>query len=550
MNDTSSDTPGTASAWLSEIKRAQRTGGMEEWHNACEKIRKRYRYEGSQESKVRKYQLLWSNMETMKPAVYTKPPTGAVLRRWNDKDPTARVASEMLERCINYTFEANDFDSRFKRVRDDYLLYARGVARIYYEPVMQDNPAFEGTDDLDTEAVEGDEAASQELASEQPAQILKFEHVKISYVQRRDFVHAWARTWDEVPWLAFRSFLTRKELRARFPETADNIALDASPERGENSRSDASSSDDGTEDKATIWEIWDRAGDRVLWVAKGYGDILEEGEPYLKIEGFYPCPQPAFGTMTNDTLVPRPDYVYYQDQAEEIDELTARIGAVTESLKVVGFYSAAPSGEAGSVSASLEMAIRPGFENKLIGIPSWDAFKQGGGGKGMIEWLPIDQVVKVLEACVANRQQLINDVNQIYGISDIMRGDGDAQETATAQSIKAQYGSVRIRDRQQELARFCRDICRMVGEVIATLFQPETIMAMANMPLPTDADIQQQQMMATLQAQAAQLQAQPMGHPQGQPMPMGAPSPMMGHNGGPPMAQPPQPAPQPGLVHA
>ena len=141
--------------WLSEIDRAQKA--MKKWQSRCDQIRKRYRYESSADSKVRRYQMLWSNMETMKPSVMSKLPRAEVMRRFNDKDPTARVASEMLERCINVTLDTNDYEETFNQVRDDYLLYGRGQARVYYEPVTQFMEPS-STDGLDVEAVEGDAA--------------------------------------------------------------------------------------------------------------------------------------------------------------------------------------------------------------------------------------------------------------------------------------------------------------------------------------------------------------------------------------------------------
>ena len=47
------------------------------------------------------------------------------------------------------------------------------------------------------------------------------------------------------------------------------------------------------------------------------------------------------------------------------------------------------------------------------------------------------------------------------GIADIMRGASVASETATAQQLKAQFGSMRVRDLQTEVQRFVRDIMRL-----------------------------------------------------------------------------------------
>jgi len=48
---------------------------------------------------------------------------------------------------------------------------------------------------------------------------------------------------------------------------------------------------------------------------------------------------------------------------------------------------------------------------------------------------------------------------------------------------------IRIRERRNELARFARNICRLVAEVLPVNFAPETLMQMANMPLPSQAKI-------------------------------------------------------------
>jgi hypothetical protein len=44
-------------------------------------------------------------------------------------------------------------------------------------------------------------------------------------------------------------------------------------------------------------------------------------------------------------------------------------------------------------------------------------------------------------------------IYEVTGISDIVRGQGNAQETATAQEIKSQWGSLRIRKLQKQIER-------------------------------------------------------------------------------------------------
>ncbi|MGO8506872.1 hypothetical protein AB9F35_37160, partial [Rhizobium leguminosarum] len=75
-------------------------------------------------------------------------------------------------------------------------------------------------------------------------------------------------------------------------------------------------------------------------------------------------------------------------------------------------------------------------------------------------------------------------------VSDAWVSPRTMSETATAQRIKSQWGSIRISDRQSELARFARDIIRLAGEIICEQFQPETLMLVSGIKLPTMAEKQ------------------------------------------------------------
>ena len=132
---TAADGERLASYYLELIETAVNAPEMKEWGDRCKKIRRKYRYQTSQTTKTRRYQILWSNMEVMKPAVLAKPPVPVVQRRYRDADQVGREACQLLERACRFQVESNDYYSRLEQVRDDYLLYGRGIARLYYEPV-------------------------------------------------------------------------------------------------------------------------------------------------------------------------------------------------------------------------------------------------------------------------------------------------------------------------------------------------------------------------------------------------------------------------------
>jgi hypothetical protein len=513
--DFGTDDAATVSRWISELDLSEKD--QRPWVDRCRNIVKRYkgsRQSGGEDTKRRSFELLWANTQTLAPAVYARTPTAVVSRRWKDADQTARTASEVIERGLNFQLDACDFADAMVNLRDDFLLVGRGQAWVRYVPHMakvKGKPAEPPDGEIGEQTDDYDEVIWEECIPD--------------HVHWEDFFTNPARTWAEVRWVARRSFLTRDELKDRFgEEKGKECPLDwkANSETGDKDK-------DTQFAKAAVYEIWDKTSQKVFWVCKAYTECcLDKRDDPLELKDFFPCPRPLLGSTGPDSIIPTPDYVYYESQAREIDELTRRIGLLTDALKVRGFYAAKDGQKMTDLLAS--------ESGTLIPLDSWAAFADAGGVKGLIEWFPVDMVAEVLKGCIETRQQMLQDVFQITGIADIMRGDTDPDETAAAQKIKATWGSSRVRDKQKELARFVRDLLRIMGEVIATKFSPDTLAKMTGVKLFQNPEEKQQvQQELQMQAQAAQHQAQMAQQP---PQPgMGAPAPQ-------PAPKPFQPPPQ------
>ncbi|MBA5802149.1 hypothetical protein [Rhizobium changzhiense] len=484
--------------WQQELERGQRY--FKSWIDRCTKIEKIYLQQADQQTAKRRFPMLWANISVLQPAVYARVPQPVVERRFKDSQPVARMASELVERNLAFTADDADLDSLMRAVRDDFLLCARGTVWLRYEADFE--PLDIGVEPSNAPALDmqGDDGGPT------PEQITD-ERVCMDYVHWSDFLHSPARRWKDVTWVARRVPMTDEEFDKRFPEGRASLAANgAGSNHGTNQTERAQN-----EGKTYVWEIWCKTENYTAWIAEGSPVALEVSEPPLKLTRFFPCPRPAFGTLSTGSLIPVPDYVYYQGQCDEIDVLTKRINKLTDQLRLKVFY---PSGD-GSVSPAIEKAMRPENDTVMVPIPEWAAFTDKGGSNAIVT-LPIDQVQKVIVACIEVRKQLVEDVYQITGISDIVRGDTQASETATAQRIKSQWGSIRIRDRQAELARFARDIVNLAGEIICDQFQPETLMLVSGIQLPTAAQKQQIQMQMQQQQMAQQqaaMRAQQMGQP-------------------------------------
>lgn len=394
------------------------------------------------------FDLFWASMEILKPAIYARPPKPVVSPRFADRNKVATVASELLERCLVSSFDRGDFDQVMLGARDDLALAGRGVARVTYE------------------SKDGKRVCDE-------------------HVDRRDFLHEPARKWSEVGWVAFKAYLTEREVLARF-KSKDLSGV----KYGD---TDGRRSSENVIKKAAIWEVWHKADNRVYWVTEGVETFLDESEPFLDLEGFFPCPRPAYGTLKRRTLLPIPDYTRYERHLNQINDLTRRIYAILDWVRVKGLI---PAG--GEVGAAVESALAQNDDSVLlIPIPS-AALMQGTGQ--FVQFLPLQEFAAAIQGLIEARTQLIQDFYQLSGISDIMRGATEAEETLGAQRLKSHYGSIRVRDKIDELQRLARDVARLSGEIIAEKFDQQTLLEMSQMSIPTKKDVQKQ--LKDLEAQA------------------------------------------------
>lgn len=452
----------TAAPWAELIKDAERS--FEIYQDKADKIDRLYaNLENlSKGSTDREFQIFWANLEVLKPSIYARMPVPVVVPKFRNRAELPRMAADMLERTLSTALAVDDFDLTMKAVRDDLAINARGALWVRYE------------------------------AAEKGGGIE--ERVAFDHVERRDFLHDPAHKWKEVEWVARRSWLSQAQGRARFGD--DFLKAEFCEKAGQDDSYKG-------EKKAAVWEIWHKGQNVVVWISPGMAEVLDIQPPFLTLDGFFPCPQPAFGTRERGTLKPVPDFLYYKDQVEEINELTARISALAEGLRMKGFYA----GGAEDLAAAIETAMKTQENNAML-IPIANFGALGGQAiRDSVVWLPIQEVAGTITSLIQLRRQLIDDVYQITGISDIMRGVTNASETLGAQELKSQYGSVRVRDRQLELVRLARDAISIAGEIMAENFEPETLVLMSQMGDLPRAQSVQQQMQATL-AQLQQMQAQ------------------------------------------
>jgi len=454
--------------WVEAIASYERE--FKKWENRSEKIVKIYRdFDSNADNRNTQsvnFNILWSNIQTLLPAVFSRLPKPDVSRRYRDTDPVGRVAALLLERALSFEVDHYpDYGAAMENCVRDRFLGGRGQAWVRYEPHIVALPGepedgLQVTDDADA-GVEGEQIEE-----------IEYECCPVDYVHWKDFGHVVARTWEEVPAVWRKVYMSRDALIKRFgEEIAYRIPLDTKPDAINNGNFTQNSSQDA-KSQACIYEIWDKENQKAIWFSKTLKQIIDERPDPLKLECFFPCPRPLYATLTSDTLIPVPDYKQYQDQAQQLNKLAVRIDGLIKMLVVKGVYDAA--------IPELARLFKEAGNGDLIPVKSFQNFSEKAGLKGSIDIFDIAPIVAALNEAYQAMEAVKNEIYELMGISDIVRGSSDPQETYGAQKLKGQYGSMRLRSNQEAVVKFATELLQIKAQIICKHFQPENFLKIAS----------------------------------------------------------------------
>jgi hypothetical protein len=465
-----------AAYWLTQIQSVDETNAR--WHKRGDKIIKRYKDERDQaaEEGTRRLNVLWSNVQILQPAIYGRRPQPVAERRFLDHDPIGRLSAQMIERALRNEIEENGYHSAMRRAVKDYLLPGRGQCWVRYEPEIGPGDSLIPSSPIDMTDAQGEildgepEDEAGEKLEETGEQVI-FESCPVDYIQYKDFYMfpSRARTWDEVTAVGKKVYLSKGECIERFGEdVGSNIKEDTAFSVAERMAAfSINTFQDQNERKRVVYEIWNKADRRVYWVSTGYDRLCDIMDDPLGLRGFFPCPEPLSTTLANDSMIPVPDYIEYQDQAIQIDELTQRIALLTKACKVAGVYDGA--------NRPLKRLLDESVENELIPVDDWARYGDKGGVAGAISFLPLKEIMETLDVLMTVKEKMLQDLDRVTGISDVLRGTTDGRETMGGTRLKTNNAGTRINNRRDEVARFARDIIRIVAEIISEHYSAKSL---------------------------------------------------------------------------
>ncbi|MEM6623914.1 MAG: hypothetical protein AAF674_16930 [Pseudomonadota bacterium] len=450
-----------------------------------------------------KVALIHANIDVLKPLVYSSLPIPMVRRRFRGDGPADEVAlraAECGQRLAEYLIDTSRIHDALVCARDDWLIAGRGHARVRYSATVVEEPVV---DEMGAPMVDdqGNPITRQRKVDEA---------VHADSVEWRRFLIASGHSWVNSPWIAYENTMTRASAERRFgKEVAQHIKFTrhglGDADSTDDEAREAATLDEPTEtgtqahnpfDTAPVWEIWSRETGKVVWWCKDCPEILEEDDDILGLEEFWPGPKPLFSTRKGDSTVPRPDIKYYERRAREVEEASAKLKVILNAISVSGAY---PGADEDTIRKLLN------GKNEMVPVQNWIAFMEKGGSNNIIQWLPLNMMVAAIQALVTLREQAKAAMFEASGVSDIMRAQGDPNTTATAEQLKGRYAGLRVKDRQQMMGVFARDLLRIMIEIAVEHFDTSTLAEVTGIDLPmTEAELQMIHQQAAAQQAAYQ----------------------------------------------
>lgn len=431
--------------WLDRIKAADKREA--DWFQQAERAVDVFSASNKTGGKVYDFNILHSNIATIGPAIYNSMPIPDVRERFrtgNESPETsaARLVAQVIERGILVQCDDGALDVELEDVTTDSLLAGRGVIRVRFD-------ADEGVDPMG-----------------QP--MMQNERLGFESVSWRDYREGPASRWDGVPWVAFRHCLPWETVcEIQDPELKKILAVGGDYETQPDADADTH-----------IWEIWDKPERKVYMIVASSGDVVSMVDDPLGLKGFFPCPRPVQPITMAGRREPVSPWSVYRKLADELEAVTRRIAAILSGIKVRGLMA----GNAANIQA-----LADAEENTLTAAPDMDGLVATQGLQNAVMWWPVDQAITVLQQLYVARESIKQNIYEITGISDIVRGQSDSSETLGAQEIKTQWGSLRIRKMQRDMERCAREVFLISAELLVSKFSPDTLQRMSGIQLSPEA---------------------------------------------------------------
>lgn len=386
--------------------------------------------------------VFYSNVEILKPASYSATPNAQIMRRKTNSKQVYKDASEILQQGCAYFIDEANFDYALNQAVQDRLIVGRGTVWLDY--LEEENSYFDNV--------------SQTTVNDNK------QDIRFDYVHYEDFGHTVVEKWEQVGQVWRTIYLNKKDFKASFPGAPYDDALFSHKSKNDDDSSNMSN-------RAAVIELWCKETRAQYYFCKANSDkkddvdFLKVNRGFREYSGFFPCPMPLYGNLKNKSLIPKPDYDHYQPLVKKIESIDCQIDDLLSDIKVRGIFENSLKG----IKEMLE------GKNNFTGVDTLKAITENGGVQNLIQMYDFSPSIAALNVLYQARQFWEQKIHDITGISDIVRGVSDPNETAKAQHFKGQYAGQRLSVRQKAVQIFCRDLIVILAETLALYFSEKNL---------------------------------------------------------------------------
>jgi len=457
--------------WRREIDNAKN------YHEKSKEIAKQYQelYESQeQEQETRSslkstYPIFWSNTQVLRPLLFSKLPKANITQSFFNDDEISRISSELVERLLTYLLKESDAENQIEKIRDAYLVQGIGIPRIVFippepieikskkkkeKPEMEDEGESENEDessskDYSEDMAEGETEDTEEETSYETDESKK--SFKIEFVDYQDFLKSTEKEWNKLRWVAFKKYYSRRELVEYFGKKGEKVPMT-------NVKYESLNQDSQQDDlykMCEVWEIWDKENEVCHFITfAGDGYVLSSEEDGYNLKNFFPIPMPM-GLNESKKLLPSPLYSKYKNLVEDLTDIHDRISSLVKQAKFTGAYTSfAEKSDVENIMNGEDGEFKPLKTTANID----DARK-------LVVFKPLNEIANTITILRTEKMALKQDIQEITGLSDIVRGASVASETATAQQLKGNFAISRIQPLQKEVEFTIRDTLRLLAEL-------------------------------------------------------------------------------------
>jgi len=453
--------------WKREIDNAKN------YHESSKKMAKEFQllYESQEDqaesspSLKSNYPIFWSNTQVLRPLLFSKLPKANITQSFFNEDEISRISSELVERLLTYLLKESDAENQIEKIRDAFLIQGIGIPRIVFippEPIetktkkKKEKPEAEeesedetSMQDYSEDMAEGENEDTEEESSYDTDDSKK--SFKIEFVDYQDFLKSTEKEWNRVRWIASKKYYSRKELIEYFGKKGEKVPMT-------NVKFESLNEESQQEDlykMCEVWEIWDKENKKCHFITfAGDGFVLDTEDDGYNLKNFFPIPMPM-GLNESKRLLPSPLFNKYKNLADDLTDIHDRITSLVQQAKFTGAYNSL-------VEQSDVENIMNGDDGEFKSLKTSANIDDA---RKLVVFKPLNEIANTITILRTEKMALKSDIQEITGLSDIVRGTSVASETATAQQLKGNFAISRIQPLQKEVEFTIRDTLRLLAEL-------------------------------------------------------------------------------------